>query len=235
MKKNSIFLSMIGLSAAFHSLVLVSVPGDGFRTPSSAQEDKIVSTIRMIKFETPPPVNTPDKPQEKEAVEKTVEPLPEIPPVREAAPGEEVREDDETQDRDTGNNEEALEGSETQGQEKSNDNRNNEVLQEGRTEGSGATTDSEYEALLAYIKDFISNNLVYPPIARRRNIQGTVGISFEIETNGELVSVSVNGSSGSSVLDNAAVSLVNKIRPFENVTIKRKLTLRVNIEYKLTE
>jgi TonB family protein len=235
MKKNSIFLSMIGLSAAFHGLVLVGVPGDGFRTPPPAQEDKIVSTIRMIKLGTPPPVNTPDKPQEKRLVEKTVEPLPEISPVQEAVLSEEMREDDETQERDTGNNEEAPEGSETQGQEKNNDNRNNEVLQDGRAEENGAAANREYEALLAYIKDFISNNLVYPLIARRRNIQGTVGISFEIETNGELVSVSVNGSSGSSVLDNAALSLVKKIRPFENVTIKRKLTLRVNIEYKLTE
>jgi protein TonB len=235
MKKNRMFLSMLGFSAAFHSLVMIGVSGDGLCTPPPYQGDKIVSTLKMIKVETPPPVNAPDKPQEKPTVEKIAEPLPEIPPVQETAFSDEVRKDDETHERDTGNNEEALEGSETQGQEKSNDNRNNEVLQEGRAEEGGTTTDREYEALLAYIKDFISNNLVYPPIARRRNIQGTVGISFEIETNGELVSVSVNGSSGSSVLDNAAVSLVNKIRPFENVTIKRKLALRVNIEYKLTE
>jgi protein TonB len=235
MKKNSIFLSMLGLSLGLHGLVLVSVPRDGFRTPSPAQEDKIVSTIRMIKLGTPPPVNRPDKPQGKRVVEKTVEPLPEIPPVQETVPSEEVQEDDETQERDTKNNEEALESSETQGQGKSNDRRNNEVLQEGRAEASGATTDREYEALLAYIKGFISNNLVYPPIARRRNIQGTVGISFEIETNGELVSVSVNGSSGSSVLDNAAISLIKKIRPDKNISIRRKLDLHVNIDYKLTE
>jgi TonB family protein len=89
--------------------------------------------------------------------------------------------------------------------------------------------------LLAYIKEFIDDNLVYPPMARRRNIEGIVGISFEIKTNGELVSVSVHDPSGSSILDNAAVSLINKIRPLENMAIKRKLALRVNIEYKLTE
>jgi outer membrane biosynthesis protein TonB len=45
----------------------------------------------------------------------------------------------------------------------------------------------------------------------------------------------VNHSSGSSILDNAAVSLVKKIRPIENIATKGKLSLSVNIDYKLTE
>jgi protein TonB len=176
----------------------------------------------MIKVETGPPVNTPDRPPEKTAgkvpepsVKPSPEPRPEISPAREAASHEETRE-----------------GNETHG---GNDSGNRETLQEGMSGESGTAAKGEHEALLAYIKEFIDKNLVYPPMARRRNIEGTVGISFEIETNGELVSVSVNHSSGSSILDNAAISLVNKIRPFENITIKRKLALRVNIEYKLTE
>jgi TonB family protein len=96
-------------------------------------------------------------------------------------------------------------------------------------------TDREYEALLAYIKDFIEKNLVYPQMARRRNVEGVVGVSFEIERDGGIAAIAVDHSSGSSILDNAAMSLVNRIRLLENVTIKRKLVLRVNIEYKLTE
>jgi protein TonB len=105
---------------------------------------------------------------------------------------------------------------------------------EGRA-GSGVVTDRSREALLAYIKDFIDKNLAYPAMARRRNIQGVVGVYFEIGENGELVSVAVNHSSGSSILDNAAVLLIKKIRPIENMPAKRKLSLNVSIDYKLTE
>jgi TonB family protein len=78
-------------------------------------------------------------------------------------------------------------------------------------------------------------------MARRRNIEGVVGIHFEIGIDGSLVSVRVDRSSGSSILDNAAVSLIKKI-PLRGsagvigvTAINRTLALSVNIEYKLTE
>ena len=43
------------------------------------------------------------------------------------------------------------------------------------------------------------------------------------------------GLSGSSIPDNAAVSLIKKTSPLKNIRIKRKLALTVNIDYKLTE
>jgi protein TonB len=210
MRKNSVFWGMIGLSAALHGLALVGVPGDGFRVLPPAQEDRFVQTLKMIKIGARPPTNVPERRQEKKVVEKIVEPVPEVPLIEDDA--EETTPREET--------------------------RKTEVGEGGTSEAvpeSGTMTDREYEALLAYIKDFIDKNLAYPTMARRRNVEGVVGVYFEIERNGGLAAVTVDNSSGSSILDNAALSLVKKIRPSENLTIKDKLALRVNIEYKLTE
>jgi protein TonB len=146
--------------------------------------------------------------------------------VQDPIPNEEVLEDHETQESEGGNNE-AQEGSNTAGNDEA-------VPESGAVEG-GTVTGREYEALLAYIKDLIDKNLVYPPMARRRNIEGVVTVCFEIEKNGVIVSVSADRSSGSSILDNAAVSLVKKIPPLENLTLNRTLALKVNIAYELME
>ncbi|MDR2785187.1 MAG: TonB family protein [Treponema sp.] len=229
MKKNRVFLSMLGLSAALHGLVMIGVPDNDFRTLPPARQEKIVSTLTMIKAGTPLPAEAQSTPTEKKIVEKLVEPRLELPPVQETLQetvnSEEIQEDDEAQERsnDTGNNTEAPEGEAGEGGA-------NEAVPEG-----GAVTGREYEALLAYIKNFINKNLVYPPMARRRNIEGVVTVRFEIESNGRLAAIMVDHSSGSSILDNAAVTLIEKMHSLNNTAIKRKLALRVNIEYKLTE
>jgi protein TonB len=224
MRKNSIFLSMIGLSAALHGLALISVPGDGFRAQPPARELQFVPTLKMIKVGTEPQRAAPSTPIEKKIVEKPTEPTPEIPSIvetEETASREAVREDGDAEGGDSGHDEGVQEGGEG-------------WATEGVPEG-GTMTDREYEALLRYIKDFIEKNMVYPPMARRRNVEGVAGVHFEIERGGGITSITVDRSSGSSILDNAAVSLVKKIHPPENLTLNRTLALRVNIEYKLTE
>jgi TonB family protein len=227
MRKNSIFLSMIGLSAVLHGLALISVPGDGFRTQPPAQEAQFAQTLKMIKVGTRPQRAAPSTPIEKESVEKIVEPMPEAPSIEEVVETEEtafreaVRDDGDAERGDSGHEEEAREGEEG-------------WATEGVPDG-GTVTDGEYEALLVYIKDFIEKNLVYPPMARRRNVEGVVGVHFEIERNGGLTAITVDHSSGSSILDNAAVSLIKKLGPLKNITAKRKFALNVNIAYELTE
>jgi protein TonB len=216
MKRNSIFLGMIGLSVALHSLALIGMPGGGFRSQTPDQEDRLVQTVKMIRVETRPPTNPP---QEKKVLEKPAGPLPEIRPAQETVPGEETRENDEAQK--IGNNIGYNEAMPESG--------------DAESEGDRTLADREYDALLAYVKNFIDKNLVYPPMARRRNIEGIVGVSFEIERTGGIAAITVAHSSGSSILDNAAVSLVKKMHPLKNIMIKRELALRVNIEYKLTE
>ncbi|MDR0583198.1 MAG: TonB family protein [Treponema sp.] len=99
---------------------------------------------------------------------------------------------------------EAPEGDETVAQETENgESETITSLEYNETDGN-----REYEELLAYISSLIGRNLQYPQIARRRNVEGVVGVHFEIGIDGSLVSVRVNHSSVSSILDRAAVSLI---------------------------
>ncbi|MDR1901299.1 MAG: energy transducer TonB [Treponema sp.] len=229
MKKNSMFWSMIGLSVTFHGLVLFGVAGSGFHDSPPSSEKRFISTIRIIQTETAPQKNAPVKPREETPVEKIIEAPLEPVPVQETEHSEETQEYEALQDSAdaAGNNEES--------NHDEGDVVNNGEAREGGAIDDETITDREYEELLAYIKDFINKNLVYPPMARRRNIQGVVGVYFEIGESGEIVSVLVNHSSGSSMLDNAAVSLIKKIFPLKNITVRKRTALNVNIDYKLTE
>jgi protein TonB len=227
MKKNNVFWGMIGLSAAIHGLVMIGVSERGFHTPSPVSEEQFVATLEIMQVATTPQREAPSTPIEKKTVEKSIETPPEILPVQYPPPGEEAWEvDREIQEGESENNE---------AQEGRNNSGNNEATPESGAVEGGTVTDREYEALLACIKEFIDKNLVYPSMARRRNIEGVVAVHFEIERNGGIVSVSAGRSSGSSILDNAAVSLIKKIPPLKNLALNRTLALNVNIEYKLTE
>jgi TonB family protein len=213
MKKNRVFWGMLGLSAALHGLALAGVSGDQPRAPALVTEVQSVSTLKMIKTGTRPRQPTPAKSPEKRIVEKSVEPPPETIPVEETSDYEDTQNDGLA---------------EYTGEAEGGDDNVND-------QDSGAITEREYAALLVYIRDFISKNLVYPAMAKRRNIEGIVGVSFEIESAGGLDAVTVAHSSGSSILDNAAVSLIKKIPPLKNLTLNRTLALNVNIAYELTE
>jgi TonB family protein len=235
MKKSNMFFVMLSLSAAFHGLILFSVARSGFRTSSPILENRFIpTTIKVVQTETALQENTPGKPQEKNVIEQAIEALPEPVPVQRADPQETDRSEEVVESRETPRGDDGVgHTGEFRGFE--GDAGNTGEAGEGRAGGSGAAIDRSREALLAYIKDFIDKNLAYPTMAQRRNIQGVVGVYFEIGENGELISIVVDRSSGSSILDNAAVMLVKKIRPLENITIERKLALNVNIDYKLTE
>jgi protein TonB len=233
MKKSNMFFGMISLSAAFHGLVIFGVATNGFRASSPVPEIRFIpTTIKVTQTETAPQENTPGTPQENSIIEQAIETQPEPVPAQRSDLQETDRSEEAMESREAPRGGDGYTG-EPRGAEGGGGNSGEP--REGRAGGGGTATDRSREALLAYIKDFIDKNLAYPPMARRRNIQGVVGVYFEIGENGELVSVAVNHSSGSSILDNAAVSLVKKIRPIENIATKRKLSLSVNIDYKLTE
>jgi protein TonB len=225
MKKNNMFYIMLSISAILHGLILFGAGKNVFRMPFPVSENRYISTLKIIKTNIAPQNSVPDKPPEEKTVENPIEPLPDPNPVQEENPIEPLPVSNAVQETEYAENTVA---------ENAENNLEPQYGTETKDEG-GMVTSNEYEELLAYIKEFISNNLTYPSIARQRNIQGIVGVSFDIERSGEIAFITVNHSSGSSILDNAAVSLIKKISPLRNKTIKRKLALNVNIEYKLTE
>ena len=70
----------------------------------------------------------------------------------------------------------------------------------------------------------------YPPIARKRGVQGEALVSFEIASNGRAHSVVTLQSSGSGLLDRAALAAVERAAPlpwiYGRVAVPVRFTLR---------
>jgi protein TonB len=95
-------------------------------------------------------------------------------------------------------------------------------------------TDSLYTESIAGLRKRILERKIYPQAARRRNIEGVVLIFLELDKSGELIDVRVIQSSGSKILDNAALSLIKKVIPYEH-GLERTLSVEIPIRYSLTE
>lgn len=93
------------------------------------------------------------------------------------------------------------------------------------TEGSGTYSSAGYIAR-------VESNKVMPQQAVRRGITGTVSFDVTFDSDGNFVSASKTGSSGSSILDDAAYSLVSSSGGIENTT-GHSVTIEVNVSYNL--
>ena len=89
----------------------------------------------------------------------------------------------------------------------------------------------ETKDLYDLIKAAIEKAKTYPFLARKNRIEGTVITGFTINNKGYPEDVKVERSSGSEILDSAAVKIVMKAAPFPEVTGE----IIVPITFKLTE
>jgi TonB family protein len=74
----------------------------------------------------------------------------------------------------------------------------------------------------------------YPALAREKGIEGNVGLSVRLDVAGSPESVSVRRSSGSGLLDDAALALVRRCLPFPH-GLGRELVLEISIAYRLED
>ncbi|MGD9015510.1 MAG: TonB family protein [Candidatus Omnitrophota bacterium] len=76
----------------------------------------------------------------------------------------------------------------------------------------------------------IQNNFVYPDEAYEQELEGTVRLSLYLASTGELKEVAIKQSSGSRILDENAIRIINRIAPFPAFPpgIEEK-ELRINI------
>ena len=95
-------------------------------------------------------------------------------------------------------------------------------------------TDSLYAESIAGLRKRILERKIYPQAARRRNIEGVVLIFLELDKSGDLIELRVIRSSGSKILDNAAISLIQKVVPYEH-GLEGALSVEIPIRYSLTE
>ena len=87
---------------------------------------------------------------------------------------------------------------------------------------------------LAGLLERLDEKRIYPRAARRRGIQGTVILLVRLDRRGELEGLSVLKSSGSDILDRAAVRLIESVLPYDHGA-GRSIRLEVPITYRLKE
>lgn len=82
-----------------------------------------------------------------------------------------------------------------------------------------------------YIRERITKNIVYPPMARRMGWHGQVRIAFVVCEDGGVRDVRVVDSSGFGMLDRDAVDTVKNVAPFPRPPVKAEI--RLAISYRL--
>jgi protein TonB len=78
-----------------------------------------------------------------------------------------------------------------------------------------------------YIMSSIQKNLHYPSQARRTGAQGTAEISFTIHEDGRVSDITISRSSGSELLDTAAVEAIHAASPFRPPPAEARLAIPV--------
>ena len=68
----------------------------------------------------------------------------------------------------------------------------------------------------------IKNQITYPLILKKKNISGSLFVNLSLNTNGEILDLSLNQSSGNKILDEVALQLIKKIKLFPNAEFKAK-------------
>ena len=88
----------------------------------------------------------------------------------------------------------------------------------GRPPGGGAANpagdDHALPQYLRLVRERIARYKKYPPLARKRELEGRVGIRFLLTAGGEVERIAISRSSGQEVLDQAALKAVRDGAPF---------------------
>jgi TonB family protein len=71
-----------------------------------------------------------------------------------------------------------------------------------------------YQLYLKKVREAVDSKWVYPPLAAKHGLRGTVFLEFRISPNGQLAKTTILRSSGSSLLDDESVRAVTAAAPF---------------------
>jgi protein TonB len=84
----------------------------------------------------------------------------------------------------------------------------------GSGHGAGAGRAAEVVAIREDIRKSLQGSVVYPPMARRFGMEGTVVASFELQSDGTPTAIAVRESSGYEILDTTVIALIRRVSPF---------------------
>jgi len=88
--------------------------------------------------------------------------------------------------------------------------------------------------VLAWLNHEIKKYFYYPGIARRRNLEGTVILRFQVKQTGQITNTSVAQSSGAGILDRAALASLHKLG-IVTLPLGENLDLKLPIIYRLDQ
>jgi len=88
-------------------------------------------------------------------------------------------------------------------------------------------TQSISKADYAFLRKLIEKHLTYPYLARRNGYEGTVVVSFILQ-DASIKNISIEKSSGYSILDKSAVDAIKKIEPLVNIRKDVKIVIPIN-------
>lgn len=109
-----------------------------------------------------------------------------------------------------------------------------EHVEFGKGNYIGSTQGNYKTQIDNYLDNQIKEKLFYPEKAKIRGIEGKVIIKLNISSEGILSSSKIISSSGSKILDNAALQLLSSIFPLPQTKIQNiNLQTTISIDYKL--
>jgi protein TonB len=93
----------------------------------------------------------------------------------------------------------------------------------------GSLEEDAGPTLVALIQKTIEAALVYPPLARKRGLQGTVLAGFRVDGEGRPLDIRVLRSSGHGVLDRAVVRTIRRAWPYPPVADAIEVPVRFRL------
>lgn len=99
------------------------------------------------------------------------------------------------------------------------------------------TKDKRYISYTRVIKKRLASYWGYPRKAKKQLMEGKSHALFSLSRNGQLIGVSITGSSGYEILDQEGIDTIKRAAPFppfpDSITVNR-LNINVSFEYRLT-
>ena len=92
----------------------------------------------------------------------------------------------------------------------------------------------DYQRVLSDLRRLVQKSLRYPEIARRKGIEGAVAVQFTMSREGYAEDMVVSESSGSRILDRAALQSISEIFPYPNPP-ETPLHFTIPVTYRLTK
>jgi TonB family protein len=87
---------------------------------------------------------------------------------------------------------------------------------ESKIGGADLLYREQFILLKSLLEEEIEKNKIYPLLAVKKGLEGTVEVFFKLDSMGNLLEVEITGSSGYKILDSAAKSLIKRITPFQH-------------------